>query len=91
MSASYTALSNGARAAGNHGHRAVSPRKRPAGERIGDPEGPDERSSTKLALGGEDRIVPTTLQHKSAWYTKVGKAVETHKTRLNAWEFFQVY
>jgi len=44
-----------------------------------------------LALGGEDRIVPTTLQHKSAWYTKVGKAVETHKTRLNAWEFFQVY
>jgi len=42
-------------------------------------------------LGGEDRIVPTTLQHKSAWYTKVGKAVETHKTRLNAWEFFQVY
>jgi len=91
MSASDAALSDGARAADNHGHRAVSPRKRPAGERIGDQEGPDERSSTQLALGGEDRIVPTTLQHTCAWYTKVDKAVVTHKTRLSAWEFFQVY
>jgi len=81
MSASDEAPSEGNRAAGSHGRRADAPRKRPPDEIKGDPKGPDERSSAILALGGENRNVPSTVKHKGACYTKVDKAAVIDKMR----------